>query len=70
MPTVGEAVEYHSPYRIGIFDAKIVRVNDDGTVAVNIFVNGLGGANARRPDDFIHLRSVSYGPEGRARPRL
>lgn len=67
----GELVDYHSPYRIGVFDAIVEKVNDDGTVALNVYLPG--AAVSRKPsladEPAVRLRSVSYGPEGRARPR-
>jgi len=63
---VKERVDYHSPYRIGVFEAMITAVNKDGTVALDVY---LPGASVARLEAAVHLRSVTYGPEGRARPK-
>jgi hypothetical protein len=60
-PKAGDHVDYHSPFRIGVFPAVITRVNDDGTVAIDVAI---------LPHDSVHLRAVSYGPEGRAKPSI
>lgn len=68
-PRVGEDVEYHSPFRTGVYDGIVRRVNEDGTVAVAVYVPGL--STSRHKGDLepaIVLRAVSYGPAGRARP--
>lgn len=68
---MNERVRYVSPYRYGEFDATIVKVNDDGTVGVAVFIDGLAtgqryGRDLAEP--VVTLRSVSYGPQGLARP--
>lgn len=68
-PKVGERVRYVSPFRTGVFDGVVTKVNEDGTVALNIYLPGL--CTSRRHADLepsAHVRSASYGPEGRARP--
>ena len=68
-PHVGERVKYHSPFRTGVFDGVVTAVNPDGTVALNIYLPG--ACTSRRHQDVepsARVRSVSYGPEGRARP--
>ncbi len=72
-PAVNERVDYVSPYRTGTYDAVVRAVNADGTVALDVYLPGAavgrrGGAELGEP--VVHLRSVSYGPGGSARPRL
>jgi hypothetical protein len=66
MPSIGDPVKYHSPYSHDVYDARITRINDDGTVALAVQFPNTSGM---RENDFINLRSVSYGPDGRAKPR-
>jgi len=64
-PKVGDHCVYRSPFRTGDFDAIIMRVNDDGTVAVRVLLPVIG---VRREDDMsasIELRAVSFGRDGR-----
>ena len=65
---VNERVAYVAFHRVGEYEAVVRRVNPDGTVALDVYMPGL--ATSRRGDlePVIHLRAVSYGPEGRARP--
>jgi hypothetical protein len=68
-PKVNEEVVYVSPFRTGAYDAVVTRVNADGTVALNVFLPGaMTGSRKFDLEPAVHLRSVSYGPEGRARP--
>ena len=67
-PRVNEWVDYHSPFRIGVFDAIIRAVNKDGTVVLDVFLPGAAGPRFD-VEPAIRLRAVSYGPQGRARPR-
>lgn len=69
-PRVGEVVDYISPYRTGTFDAVIRNVRHDGTVDIEVYVDGLKG----RVIDVDHiqtmrLRALAYGPGQRVRPR-
>jgi hypothetical protein len=69
-PAINEHVDYHSPYRTGVFDAIVRAINPDGTVAVDIYLPGAAAMDRRIYDEpAVRLRSVSYGPNGRARPR-
>ena len=68
-PKVNEEVLYVSPFRTGIYDAVVCRVNADGTVALKVYLPGAAGRWKIDQEPAITLRSVSYGPEGRARPR-
>lgn len=67
-PAKGEQVDYHSPFRTGVYDATVIRVNDDGTVAVAVTMPGSASRRAGAAPA-VTLRSVTYGPEGRARPK-
>lgn len=67
-PRVNERVDYHSPFRIGIFDAVVIAVNPDGTVALDVYLPGAAGPRFDT-EPAVRLRAVSYGPKGRARPR-
>ncbi len=68
-PAINELVDYHSPYRTGIFDGKIIGINPDGTVRLQVFLPGAAVGRTLYEEPAVTLRSVSYGPEGRARPR-
>lgn len=69
-PALNELIDYHSPYRIGVFDAVIRAINPDGTVAIDIYLPGAAALERRLYDEpAVRLRSVSYGPQGLARPR-
>ena len=66
-PSVNERVDYVSPFRTGTYAAIIRKVNADGTVGIDVYLPGLRGRFDTEPA--VHLRSVVYGSEGRARPR-
>lgn len=70
-PAVNERVEYWSPFSGGPYDAVIRKVNEDGTVAIDVYLPGISvgrrnGADLGEP--VVHLRSISYGVDGLARP--
>lgn len=71
LPAVNERVAYVSPYRTGTYDAVITAVNADGTVAIDVFMPvAVGRRRGRDLDEpVVHLRAVSYGARGLARPR-
>jgi hypothetical protein len=68
-PKVNEEVVYHSPYRTGAYHAVVSRVNADGTVALKVYLPGAKGRWKIDEEPAITLRSVSYGPQGLARPK-
>ncbi len=68
-PKVNEEVIYHSPYRTGAYHAVISAVNPDGTVALKVYLPGAKGRWRMDEEPAVTLRSVTYGPEGRARPK-
>ena len=69
-PKVNEEVVYHSPYRTGAYPAVIRKVWPSGDVSIDVYLPG--AATSRHKMDIepaVHLRCVSYGPNGLARPR-
>ncbi len=68
-PEVNEEVWYHSPFRTGVYPAVVCRVNPDRTVALKVYLQGAAGRWKMDEEPAVTLRSVSYGPEGRARPK-
>jgi len=69
-PKVNEEVWYHSPYRTGVYDAVVRKVWPDGNVTIDVYLPGAGTSRHKMDiEPAITLRSVSYGAEGRARPR-
>lgn len=69
-PKINEWVDYHSPYRTGVYAAVIRKINPDGTVAIDVYLPGLAVSRRKMDlDPVMHLRAVSYGPQGLARPR-
>lgn len=68
-PRVNEWVDYVSPFRTGTYDAIVRGVNPDGTVRLEVFLPGAAVSKYKPMEPAITLRSVTYGPEGRARPR-
>ena len=77
---IGDPIKYHSPYRTGIYNGTITAINDDGTVAIAVEIpsmakarwipvwKGITKAPTPYNTDAINLRSVTYGPNGLARP--
>lgn len=45
-------------------------VNPDGTVRIDVYLPGASCSRKHLMEPAITLRSVSYGPGGRARPRI
>jgi hypothetical protein len=68
-PKINEEVWYHSPFRTGVYPARVARVNADGTVALKVYLPGAAGRWKMDEEPAVTLRSVTYGPEGRARPK-
>lgn len=68
-PAVNEHVDYVSPYRTGTYDAIIRALNPDDTVVIDVYLPGIACSRKLYEEPAVRLRSVSYGPEGRARPR-
>ncbi len=67
-PKINEPVLYVSPFRTGVYDAVVRAVHKDGSVTLDIYLpNAVGRRFEAEPA--IRLRSVSYGPQGRARPK-
>jgi hypothetical protein len=69
MPYINEPVDYVSPYRIGTYDATVRKINEDGTVALAIFMPGLRVSSRHPEEPILTLRAVRYGPDAPARPR-
>lgn len=70
---IGDAIKYHSPYRTGVYDGTITALNGDGTVAIAVEIPSMAKPKRKSKhynmmDDMIELRSVTYGPNGLARP--
>jgi hypothetical protein len=68
-PKVNEEVWYHSPFRTGVFPGRVVRKNPDGTVMLKVYLPGAAGRWKMDEEPAVTLRSVTYGPDGRARPK-
>ena len=68
-PKVNEEVWYHSPFRTGVYLGVVVRVNPDRTVALKVYLPGIAGRWKMDEEPAVTLRSVTYGPDGRARPK-
>ena len=69
-PKVNEQVRYVSPFRTGVYDAVVRKVWPNGDVAIDVFLPGAWTSRNRMDiEPAVHLRCVSYGPEGRARPK-
>jgi hypothetical protein len=64
-PRLGEIVDYTSPYRTGIFDAVIRNIRHDGTVDIEVYINGLKGRDAELQT--MRIRGLVYGE--RVKPR-
>lgn len=68
-PKIGEQVDYVSPFRTGTYDGVVAAINRDGTVALNVYLPNAGTSRRHDLSPTITLRSVTYGPQARARPR-
>jgi hypothetical protein len=68
-PKVNERVTYVSPFRTGEYDAIVRKVWPNGDVVIDVYLPGaLTSRHKMDLEPAVHLRCVSYGPEGRARP--
>lgn len=69
MPSINEQVDYVSPYRTGTYDGVVRKINNDGTVVLNVFMPGLYVSKRHPMEPILTLRAVRYGPDAPARPR-
>lgn len=69
LAAINEVVDYVSPFRTGTYDAIVRARNPDGTVMIDVYLPGVCHGRKLYEEAAVRLRSVSYGPEGRARPR-